>query len=254
MESCTTQTSIVVPSPGKLGAPASFVVGSEKVWEQIYKCMLDAHGDCGRVSACLAPGASSRSCDPAADLARASCQDDVVTGCTADGQTVSIACSSHQAVCVGASLIGAPINVCGVGRCPATAAELKCRGNAREVCLGDALLLADCAALGLRCEVSDGGEPQCVGQTCGADFAAKCEGDVAISCVAGVVNRLDCATNPAASRCDTGLCVRSGRECNDQADACSGSKLTFCRDGFKREVDCVGAGFRACSAGVCVAP
>lgn len=250
MQACTTVTSIVAPSPGAL--EASLKVGSEKVWGQIYKCILDAHGDCSRVTACFAPGAPSNSCVPAS-LQRGACNGETLAGCTADGRTFAIDCASQDAVCVGLTLIGAPVNICAVARCPATRAELQCRGTFREGCLGDAVVLGDCTRLGGRCEVvTDGGEPQCVGETCSVDFPGRCEGDVAVSCVSGLVSRSDCATNAPARRCDKGRCVPSGNECADEPEACSGPALTFCQDGFKRELNCIGAGFSGCSAGACV--
>ena len=250
LEFCTTHVSPLVPTPGTLEASPSITTGFDQPMREIYRCLLDAKGDCGTAASCWTPDGGSGPCTSTPGLSSARCGGELLSGCTLDGQRFRLNCADYGAVCTGASFFSS-LNVCAVARCgPVTG----CRGSQREVCIGEAVLLADCARAGQRCEFFDGGS-QCVSdRACDAGQESQCEGSVVVSCEPnGFESRTDCAHNPTRRRCQAGACVETGTQCVDLRVTCEGSSIRFCADGYVQQIDCVSAGFAGCDAGACVA-
>jgi len=249
LEFCTTDVSPLVPTPATLEPSPSIATGMDQPLREIYRCLLDARGDCSRAAGCWTLDGGSGECTSVPGLSSARCGGELLSGCTLDGQRFRVNCADHGAVCTAASFFSS-LNVCAVARCGPT---MGCRGSQREVCVGDAVLLSDCARAGQRCEFFDGGS-QCVSdRTCDAGQESHCESSAVVFCEAnGLESRTDCALNPTRRRCSAGACVETGTQCVDLRVTCQGSAVSFCADGFARQVDCGGVGFAGCDAGACV--
>ena len=252
LEFCTTNTSPGMPMPGTLEASPPVATGLDQPMRELYSCMLDAGADCNRAGQCWSLGTDGRECPNRSGLAFSSCRDQVLSACTADGHQFRVDCARSQSICTQASFFGSP-SVCAFAKCRPS---LSCHGTQRELCLGDAIVLLDCARDGRRCEEVDGGAPRCVADgLCGRTDQASCEGSVSVTCGRdGFEVRTDCAVNPTRRRCgaDAGVCVPTGTACANLRVTCEGDSVQFCQDGFVRKVNCVSAGFAGCDAGACV--
>ncbi len=252
LEACTTRPSLVLPWPGTMESSPVFTTGLDKPFRDVYKCMLDARGDCAKASACWALDGAAAQCSAPTGIINGLCgNDDRLSGCNLDRQHFEVSCPRYGAVCTDLNFFG-NFNVCALSKCPAART---CRGTQAEICSGSSMLLLDCARSGKRCEVStDGGGATCVpGQTKCDPMGRRCDGTVSVVCDGlGFESRTDCAENPTRRRCKDGECVDTGTQCSAAIASCEGTKVQFCQDGFSRKVDCVGAGFAACDAGACV--
>lgn len=251
LAACSTG-SFLPPSPGALMGTQAVTTGLEKPLGDIYRCVLAAGGDCKKAGACWARTGAGGDCSANA-IQRGACEVQVLSGCTADGQTLRVDCAAYGETCHEASIFFAQVAVCDLGGCPTTPRQ--CRGSQAEYCQGKALWLADCGRSGLSCVMpSDGGGAECdTPETCDGG-ASTCEGNTAVICnFIGKTVRQDCARNASLKRCEAGACVETGNECSlvDRA-TCNGTKVSFCQDGFTREVDCSGLGFSGCQNGACV--
>ena len=250
VEACTGTPSQLLPWPGTLEVAPLFTTGMDTPAADIYRCMLEAHGDCAKAGRCWAPDGDAGSCTQRIGLTNGSCRDKTMSSCTLDGQRLEVSCPS---ACESVGSFGL-FGVCAVAKCPSRA-ELKCRGDQAEVCTVNALMLLDCARLGKKCEsLTDGGGAICVtgDRTCDPMAGQRCEGTVAIVCEGlGFESRIDCANNATHRRCSEGRCVETGTECFDLKTRCEDTALQFCQDGFLRKLDCVGAGFGGCDGGAC---
>ncbi len=76
--------------------------------------------------------------------------------------------------------------------------------------------------------------------------AARCEGDVVVSCNAGEELRIDCTELEA--RCQAAGCVFTATECKEaDADVCDGASLSFCVHGRQRTFPCASIGRSTCT-------
>lgn len=253
LEVCTTTPSPSFPWPGTLETKPLYTTGLDSLLRDVYQCLLDAHGDCAKASACWALDGGPVACTQRSGLDNAVCRGASLTGCTLDGQNVAFDCARSGAVCTQLGAFGS-FSFCALATCPA---GLACRGSQAELCSGNALMLYDCARAGKKCETeADGGGATCVlgERTCDPRAEPSCEGTVAIGCEGlGFETRTDCALNATHRRCEAGRCVPTGTECFDLQPDCYGSAIQFCQDGFQRRVDCAAAGFVGCDAGRCAA-
>lgn len=253
LEYCTTASSAFIPQPGSLERRPAIMTGLDEPLRTVYQCVLAARGDCTQAASCWALSVDAGSCTAGAGLGSGQCSAaGVLSGCTADGQTFGVDCSLYGAVCSEAVFFGS-FSTCAVAKC-ARRPKPGCRGDHVELCLGEAMFLQDCARQGQRCVLHADGGAGCVGEvTCAPGFEGRCEGSVAVFCqFEGTLSRTDCAVNPTKRRCEKGACVPTGTECQDLRVACEGKTITWCQDGFFKQVDCVAAGFTGCDAGACV--
>lgn len=257
---CTTEKSFL-PRPGSLETSPAIEDGMEEPLRDVFTCLLGARGDCEKAARCWARVGEPSECTPtmgawSSSLLSATCEGSVVSGCAATGKRFAIDCAKYGEVCGVRYTNFADLGVgtCGLAACPPAGTALGCRGSSLEVCQGELLALADCAALGLRCEApTDGGSASCVGgASCDvATDSAKCEGSVLVRCTAeGQRVRVDCALSPRNKQCRAGQCAPTGNECTPQSE-CRGAALAYCQDGFIHVFDCVAEGFGACDSGRC---
>jgi hypothetical protein len=245
LEFCTTNPSPGFPLPGTIESPQSVTAGLDRPLGDLYGCMLDAGSDCAKAGRCWAFGLDAGECSFARGLQSSFCNRSVMSGCTLDGQPLAVNCALYDAGCV---WLGAYAG-CSLGPCTARPG---CRGEVRELCIGNSIFLEDCSRNGQRCENRDGGA-RCVGEVaCARKDLGRCEGTIAISCPNEFEARIDCALNPTRKRCDKGVCVETGTQCSGLRETCEGTAVKYCQDGFTRKVDCVSAGFSGCDAGACV--
>lgn len=74
-----------------------------------------------------------------------------------------------------------------------------------------------------------------------------------VGCYCGNEAKLDCRSMPGKKICDPSsdkfaYCMPAGKECGlGVLDACEGTSLVYCVDGFKTKTDCTALGFTACA-------
>jgi hypothetical protein len=252
LEACTTTPSPILPWPGTLERTPVFTSGLEEPFGDLYRCLLEAQGDCRRAAACWALDGDAGTCRGNYGILNGSCRNQTLSGCTLDSQRFEVNCARYSETCTDLNFFGS-FNVCAAAKCPAVPT---CRGDVAEFCSGSTLLLWDCSRTGRKCEAPlDGGNAGCVlgEKTCDPPSGRRCEGTVAISCEGlGLEARTDCALNPTRRRCEAGECVDTGKECAALPASCEGSAVKFCQDGFLKKLDCASAGFGECDAGRCL--
>lgn len=247
LEFCTTNQSPGFPMPGTLEPNQAVTSGLDRPLRDVYRCVLDAGGDCSKAGSCWALDGDAGVCGFPSGIQNGSCDRSVMSSCTLDSQVVRVNCARYDAGC---TWLGA-YSGCSLGTCTG---RLRCRGDQRELCIGNALFFADCARDGQRCEELNDGKTRCVSDlACARRDLGRCEGSIAINCLNEFESRTDCALNPTRQRCDKGICVETGTQCSGPRATCEGTAVNYCQDGFQRKADCVSAGFAGCDAGACVA-
>lgn len=252
VEACAGSPSLILAWPGTLESSPRITTGLEQPFKDLYRCLLEARGDCAKANACWAIDGEAGSCTNPGGLTNGRCDGETLSGCTFDRQRFQVNCARYSATCTDLNFFGS-VNLCATAKCPETRT---CRGEVAEICSGSALLLWDCRREGRKCEApTDGGNASCVaGDTkCSPAGERHCEGTVAVGCEGlGLEVRTDCAQSPTHRRCEAGDCVDTGSECHALMASCEGDAVKFCQDGFLRKVDCKGAGFGGCDGGQCV--
>lgn len=129
-----------------------------------------------------------------------------------------------------------------------------CDGDVWVRCYGEDLrFVLDCAAHGLSCREGGGWfRVSCTrGVACERGTAPRCDGTMAVSCVDGLEDGLDCAVVWPGSVCalvsGTPTCVPDGAACS--ADRCDGSTFVRCFEGRELRVDCAAAAEGTCTDG-----
>lgn len=246
LEFCTTSPSPGLPMPGTIEPRQAVTAGLDQPLRELYRCLLDAGGDCTKAGRCWALDGEGGACMAPSGFQQARCGGALLSGCTLDGQTLRVNCARHDAGC---TFLGAYFG-CSLGTCTG---RPRCRGDERELCIGNSLFLSDCARDGQRCEEPRDGGARCVSEVpCARRDLGRCEGSIAINCLNEFEARTDCALNPTRKRCDKGACVETGTQCSGLRVSCEGAAVQYCQDGFVRKADCVSAGFAGCDAGACV--
>ena len=247
LEFCTTNPSPGLPTPGTLEPHLAVTSAMDQPMRALYRCLLDARGDCAKADRCWALDGDAGTCNFPSGFQNASCDRSVMTGCTLDNALLRVDCARHDAGC---TWLGAFAG-CALTTCQRRA--MRCVGDERELCIGNGVFMADCARDGQRCEELRDGGTRCVSDVaCARKDLGRCEGSVAINCLNEFESRTDCALNPTRKRCDKGVCVETGTQCSGLRASCQGTQVQYCHDGFTRQVDCVSAGFAGCDAGACV--
>lgn len=252
LAACTTNPSLILPWPGTLENKPVFTTGLEEPFRDVYRCMLEAKGECAKAAACWRLDGDAGACTFGSGITRGNCSNNTLSGCTLDSHRFQVNCEDYQATCTDLNLFGS-FNICAAQTCPAVPT---CRGNQAGFCSGSTVLLWDCSRSGRTCQVSEDGGVGCrVGEkTCNPSAGRRCDGDVVVACEGiGFEARTDCAKSPTFRRCVEGECVATGSECTlVSAPTCEGSAVKFCQDGYLTKIDCAGAGFGGCDAGACL--
>ena len=125
LEACTTTASPLLPWPGTIERSPVFTTGLDEPFRDLYQCMLEAHGDCAKASACWALDGAPGQCSAPSGIINGSCSDDgQLSGCNLDRQRFGVKCAEYSAVCTDLSFFGS-FNVCALAKCPAAPT---CRG------------------------------------------------------------------------------------------------------------------------------
>jgi hypothetical protein len=204
-----------------------------------WKCLATAN-DCNAVGACAGlgrcnAGAPGAACTDPSSLTRAWCDGDA-------GSAQIENCAAWGQICVagadGGPSCGGPASN---GTCTSPGCSSKflvdcdpATGNDRGV---------DCTQLGAgACTVTSSG-PSCApeGGACSATAGVTCDGGVAIGCVTGALERVDCAklTGAGGGVCVQGApasnvaaaCFPPGGSCDTHPDTCEGRILKSCYRG-----------------------
>lgn len=244
MEACASTPVEGLPVPGAVRVNA----GLAPAFRELYSCLLAARGDCAKADQCWSADPSRRgSCtNRFQGLFSFTCEGDVLTTCTRDGQRFAADCSRWNMTCSsgdGSLGIGAACT-------PGCSVE-RCEGNVAQRCAGDVPFTQDCARTGEKCVVTEG-KAQCVAPASGELCTLRCEGSVVVSQCGSARQTFDCASElPTSPRCEQGQCVRNGMDCPPGSALCVGEKALFCRDGADRQFDCVAEGFGPCVGQTC---
>jgi hypothetical protein len=231
-------------------------------------CLLAAK-DCPGVLACLA-APLSLACANGDDDATVGCSGDVAWYCD-DGRRVAHDCAEWGLRCQ--QKTSSYPDCAQVQPCAGPTA-LACQGDVATACfighgLPDWTLLSlDCAAVGLKCDVSPAriGRDASPGGLCGGagpacneySTAPHCEGDHVVRCEHGQERRWDCAFSGLHCLGDVG----SGGEaigCSPVADCfsprtCEGDTLAYCESDRRVGVDCADWGLACGKSGHVDAP
>lgn len=219
--------------------------GIGPIYDAIYRCVNEAAGDCDKTYACYGANRLAGSCDSSFV---GSCDGSLAVSCDLpthrvlrfDCAAAKLTCQTHaqqsfEALCTTSSCSGSGAS-CDGGRL------LSCRTGVIEV--------DDCQVQGLACAAGARGDMDCVGSTSEectvGQYTARCDGNAAVTCKGGRVQRQDCGAFPPARACVDGTCAPSGGECRDDFDRCEGAALQACLDGRWTTYDCAGLGLAPC--------
>ncbi|MBW2734869.1 MAG: hypothetical protein JRH20_20995 [Deltaproteobacteria bacterium] len=207
--------------------------GLGRTTSELYRCVLEAQGDCERVRGCFGP---DESCDQSyqghCEGARAfSCDllDKRVYGvdCGRSGLSCSEGIHSFAAEC----------------RCDDDFA--RCEGGWALRCSGGQVQSEHCAAEGKGCEegrcVAPSNAPACEPKS------ARCEGDTLLRCDGQIELHVNCSALPIPHSCHEGSCVPRNDECDDDFNRCAAERaLEACLLGRWERFDCGALGFESC--------
>lgn len=233
-----------LPVPGAIRVNA----GLGPPFRELYACLLAARGDCVKADQCWSadPARRGTCTNRFQGLFSFTCEGDVLTTCTRDGQRFAADCARWGLKCSrgdGSLGIGAS--------CTPGCASERCDGSVALRCAGDIPFTQDCARTGEKCSMVEG-KATCVAPASGGLCTLACEGTRVVSQCGSARVTFDCETElPTSNRCEQGQCVTTGTECASGTSMCAGDRALFCRDGFERQFDCVGEGFGPCVNRAC---
>jgi hypothetical protein len=216
-------------------------MGLQQIYDQLFRCVNAAGGDCTTAYACFGSHPAAGSCDQSFE---AYCDGNKAVTCdlldkrvyTYDCGAAGLSCAvKHEAAWEAA---------CTTGTCDA-GFQRRCEGDDLLTCYEGVIVLSDCAAAGMACD-----EGRCVGnqpESCDtAEFEPRCEGPVAITCAVEQESRQDCSTRLINKACRDGECVPAGDECRDEFNRCTGTALQACLDGHWATYKCADLGLGPC--------
>jgi hypothetical protein len=217
---------------------------------------------CASLRGCAMRGANGEACNGRG-------KQGVVGFCDVDGRALT--CWHEQTLAVRdcprggeQCLVVGGQATCTLGPCPATIAEgdkPRCSGSGTHLlhCEKGKLASLDCAAFGLKCSVAGDGTAACAtsGPACTAG-AARCDGNVSVTCYNGHEVRVDCAAaglacnQNASAAAVVGACAAvppaTGACDPNEKPRCDDASIKYCAAGRPRSYSCKGAGFGRCDA------
>ncbi|MCA9663935.1 MAG: hypothetical protein KC503_00060 [Myxococcales bacterium] len=139
--------------------------------------------------------------------------------------------------------------------------QASCQGSVAYSCdlIDKRIYALDCAIAGLECQVKTDQTftAVCTRGTCSAGFLNTCEGDIELSCSAGVIETRNCALDGLNCRKgrDTSACSgNSTQRCDPRVQPkCDGPTSIRCINAFVHREDCA-AGGGTCQNGTCDVP
>ncbi len=205
-------------------------------------CIANASGDCAKLRSCLGVEITS-------DGTCTGTQCDGAHLIQCDGETrTDIDCTRYSTDSTCIDNQGAP--GCGIDTC--SGQVNRCDGTHMLSCENGIVSSTDCALLGLSCNLTPDGFPQCAGQglPCDGDVElTHCEANVLVGCIGGHKASRDCGKQLVGSAClssgDTSFCGFAS-QCPPLSGSCSGSELSLCAFGVMQKVDCAKLGFVSC--------
>jgi hypothetical protein len=196
------------------------------------ECAIAA-ADCDAAVACFGDGAAPVDCPT---LAEPRCDGDVLYECDASLQLEHARdCAAEGLRCL---VNGAGVAMCGLDGCT----ESSCDGASRMNCFFNVLTPWHCSSG--RCALEDG-FAMCAGEgePCDDRSLARCEGDVAVRCRGGFIERTAC--RPGMCRTTDGAFCASDDAC---APRCEGTEIVRCVGADTVRYDCAAWGFDGCEA------
>ncbi len=226
------------------------------IWNEVYKCVLAAGGNCTTVRECFGNGALPATCDPGTQKGR--CEGDVRYWCDSfDREMYALNCRDSGMTCVVGN-DGTP--QCTLNACDVATYDPICDGDKQRLCDNGYINTLDCNVLGLPCALlqtdEDVWQPFCIGdggQCDPAEYEGTCNGTIKTDCSSlGVVQQIDCAQLPGDKTCEmtvTGpACNPAGTECELGEEGCVDDfNARVCLDGTWLSVDCRTLGFTRCT-------
>lgn len=228
----------------------------QAIWNQIYRCVLAAGGNCTEVKKCFGNGSLPSTCDPQTEKGR--CEGDVRYWCDSfTRQMYAMNCREAGMTCV-VSTEGYP--QCSLGSCTDDTYNAMCDGDIQRVCANGYINTIDCTALALPCIMLQVDEsvfrPYCMqdGPQCKPDeYEGVCEGSIQVDCNRmGVVQHVDCSQLPGEKTCVMTVngpsCNAAGTECSEGEEGCLDDYTArVCLDGTVYTVNCQDLGFTRCT-------
>lgn len=235
--------------------------------DRLWRCFAAAT-TCHDFAACVTPSGRP-TCEVGQGGSFAVCRDNLLVTCTEGDARAQIApCQLSGQRCVDRGGFGGQCT----GRQGLTCQDEACVGTALSACTGSVDVGRDCVSVGAQACASDINFGRACsglgGESCQSSSIVRCEGTVAIACVEGREQRVDCSIMPlhactptdARGGGDAGprlpspgllplVACRASVSTNCGSDACSGSQLSACTNGIATSVDCAALGLGACLPG-----
>lgn len=229
--------------------------GIKEVWDELYRCTLEAGSDCNAVKMCFGNNELPQSCDY--NQSKGSCYGNIRYYCESFSSTqYAMDCSASGQVCIIGN-DGSP--QCSAGPCDEETFEGGCQDNRIQVCQNGYINTTDCSVLGLTCQrfELEGGDfmigcygtgGQCDPET----FEPFCDSETKVTCELGITTEIDCTSLPGEKKCElvggTPWCNPAGTECTEGQETCLDSfRASICIDGHLYEEDCSELGFTRCT-------
>jgi hypothetical protein len=226
-------------------------LGLGSIYDQLYRCVNEAGGDCAAMAKCHGLGGS---CD---NTYQAQCRGTVAVSCDLiEGRVYELDCGLAGLTCQIKS--GQTANAdCSPGTCDSSYTD-KCDDTREMVCAAGVIEMRECDEFGMDCGEGGGrwGTTGCRGETgdmCFAfgknKFVSKCESTTALTCEGARVHKDDCTQHLLRNTaCAAGSCVPAGTQCTTSLNRCAGEKLESCMDGIWQQFDCTTLGLGPCKA------
>ncbi len=237
--------------------------GYKPIFEYMYDCVVNAGGDCRKISKCMGFAERPQAKDVSCDSNFASrCDGSKAIICDLDpkrgGWIQTFDCAQAGLKCAIKDTGSKKVAICGGGTCNVKKYKTNCFRNKSYACVGGAIEINDCPAQGMQCRDPNKGTCEGTGRSwkdinplCCKDFNPSCatKGDVLTQVKGGYLWQIDCAKQPGKKTCSTAYssCVGSGTECKEDStfDKCDSdaNTLVACVDGSNAKFDCQKMGF-----------
>lgn len=225
--------------------------GQRKLVERLYRCVIDAAGDCAKVRQCV--GFKSRPKNGECDSSyKPKCVGDVAWNCDLrpkGGWEQGLDCSVGGLKCAVKKTGTTTAAICGGGPCEPGKYKNKCVNRQLWTCIGGAIEINDCVEQQLQCRDPNSGGCEGTGRSC-RDTSPRCEQDILVKCARSYLTQIDCRKVYGQKKCDntTIECKGAGGSCKSDSffDTCNGETLEVCVDGFVKKVNCKALGFLGC--------
>lgn len=218
--------------------------GLSPLYDEIYKCINAAKGDCAAIAACYGKRSD---CD---NSYKDRCEGDVAVTCDLiEKKVFAFDCTKAKMKCQIKKDGLRDSAICALDTCFSSFGNM-CSGNRLLNCVNSLIEVYECEADGLICSSTSKGA-ECIGESSSKcmnkGYTPSCQGTKRVTCVGGYEHFYDCSKQKnIATSCVGADCAVSGKECDHDLNRCAGEQLEACLDGSWGKIDCKQLGLGAC--------